>query len=73
MTSKTTNEFSPEVRARALRMVLGHESEHPLVTHKVTAPSNCYSQPRNSPSPWKGATACAHFIAGSIAMDAILT
>ena len=28
MTSKTTNKFSPEVRARAVRMVLEHESEH---------------------------------------------
>jgi transposase len=28
MTSKATNKFSPEVRARAVRMVLDHESEH---------------------------------------------
>ena len=28
MTSKTTNKFSPEVRARAVRMVLDHASEH---------------------------------------------
>ena len=28
MTSKTTNRFSPEVRARAVRMVLDHASEH---------------------------------------------
>ena len=28
MTSKTTNKFSPEVRNRAVRMVLDHESEH---------------------------------------------
>jgi IS30 family transposase len=27
--SKTTNKFSPEVRARAARMVLDHEVEHP--------------------------------------------
>lgn len=26
--SKTTNKFSPEVRARAVRMVLDHEDEH---------------------------------------------
>jgi transposase len=28
MTSKTTNKFSPEVRARAVRMLLDHEGEH---------------------------------------------
>ena len=28
MTSKTTNRFSPEVRTRAVRMVLDHEGEH---------------------------------------------
>lgn len=29
MTNKTTNKFSPEVRARAVRMMLDHEAEHP--------------------------------------------
>ncbi len=28
MTNKTTNKFSPEVRARAVRMVLDHEGEY---------------------------------------------
>ena len=28
MTSKTTNKFSPDVRGRAVRMVLEHEGEH---------------------------------------------
>ena len=28
MTSTTTNKFSPEVRERAVRMVLEHEGEH---------------------------------------------
>ena len=27
--SKTTNKFSPEVRERAIRMVLDHTGEHP--------------------------------------------
>ena len=29
MTSKTTNKFSPEVRERAVRLVLEHEGDHP--------------------------------------------
>ena len=29
MTSKTTNKFSPEVRARAVRMVQDHEGDYP--------------------------------------------
>ena len=28
MTNKNTNKFSPEVRARAVRMVMDHEGEH---------------------------------------------
>lgn len=28
MTSKTTNKFSPQLRTRALRMVLDHEGQH---------------------------------------------
>ncbi len=29
MKSKTTNKFSPDVRARAVRMLLDHKGEHP--------------------------------------------
>src|SRR5205809_8110873 len=44
MTSKTTNKFSPEVRARAVRMVLDHASEHSSPVTSIAAKIGCTPQ-----------------------------
>jgi transposase-like protein len=48
--SKTTNKFSPEVRARAMRMVLDHEGEHSsrwAAVSSIAAKIGCTAQTLN--------------------------
>jgi transposase len=48
--SKTTNRFSPEVRARAVRLVLDHERDHPsrwAAVSSIAAKIGCTAQTLN--------------------------
>jgi transposase len=50
MASKTTNRFSSEVRARAVRLVLEHEKDHPsrwAAISSVAAKIGCTAQSLN--------------------------
>ena len=50
MASKTTNRFSPEVRARAVRLVLEHEQDHPsrwAAISSIAAKIGCTAQSLN--------------------------
>ena len=46
MRSKTTNKFSPEVRERAVGMVLDHEGDHAWRWAAVVRPSTASTRPR---------------------------